>query len=120
MPSTLTLKTLPQASSHHTNSIPPPCRSPYCHLHSKLPHTHAPHNSPQPTHIILPLMHDVLTSLLNYKAISADDLGRKLEEKIITFRQLMIFNCDMSGIEITYIKTDNVMALIVLVKINNF
>ena len=63
--------------------------------------------------ISLLLMHDVLTSLFNYKAIiSADDL-KKGRRKIITFRQLMIFNCDMSRIKITYIKSDNVMALIV-------
>ena len=32
----------------------------------------------------------------------------------------MILNYDMTGIEITYIKSDNVMALIVWVKTNNF
>ena len=58
-------------------------------------------------------MPDVMTSLLHLKAIiSADDL-LNIKRKIITFRQLMIFNCDMSGIEITYSKSDNVMTSIV-------
>ena len=58
-------------------------------------------------------MHEVMTSLLNYKAIISPDDLKNIRRKIIAFRQLIIFNYDMSGIEITYIKSDNVMALIV-------
>lgn len=46
------------------------------------------------------LMCDVLTSVLNYKAIITRMTCKILEEKIITFRQLMFFNKDMSEIEI--------------------